>query len=62
MLGRSGTSTTGYAVMPALGAGIHAFGAAAKAWMPGPKSGHDVAGICAGEPRIVAIHFDPNRP
>jgi hypothetical protein len=30
--------------MPALGAGIHAFGTAPKAWMAGPKSGHDVAG------------------
>ena len=27
--------------MPALGAGIHALGTAAKAWMAGPKSGHD---------------------
>jgi len=27
--------------MPALGAGIHAFRVVAKAWMAGPKSGHD---------------------
>jgi hypothetical protein len=27
------------AVMPALGAGIHAFAAAPKAWIPGPSPG-----------------------
>jgi hypothetical protein len=31
--------------MPALGARIHAFGTEAKAWMAGPKSGHNGAGV-----------------
>jgi hypothetical protein len=49
--------------MPALGAGIHAFGAEAKAWMAGPKSGHDVRGANLRWTILttfVANQFDPN--
>jgi hypothetical protein len=51
------------------GAGIHAFRAKAKAWMAGPKSGHDVnsgtrakCATLAWNPAVAGMTMGRSRP